>query len=464
MAFAQVPLKLVGASSQNRSHMANNELTKNWYPQIPDGNPLFPAILLPWMGSSIFSEDNGILDRGLWEWEGVLYHVLDQTLYSVSTSGVYTSIGTILGSTRCVFSSSIVGSNRQMVIAAGNVYTYDGTTLADSGLDANSVTYLNSKSIYPNGGMEFAVSGAGGAVDIQEIGSAESTPDDLLRPYAFNQWCYMFKERSIEPFYDAGVNFARIDSAIMQKGLGGFYTIANTDQALYFLADDSCIYQIIQSQLTKVSTPSIFNSIKNLNKDFATAYTMNVDGQEFYVLWFPNGMTFVYAESIGEWFNLSSGVNNEPYLASSYIRIYGKDLAVDYRTGDLIELSFDTYTDLGEPIQRRRVLPPFTSIDAGLPYGKRLLMSKIKFALQKGVGIVTGQGVNPKIMVEYSLDGGETWSTERWIEIGMMGQYLMKAEYWEMVSFYEITFRITVSDPVFTSLYTATIDVKEAGY
>ena len=91
-------------------------------------------------------------------------------------------------------------------------------------------------------------------------------------------------------------------------------------------------------------------------------------------------------------------------------------------------------------------------------------MSKIQFALQNGVGVVTGQGENPKIMVEYSLDGGETWSSERWIEIGRMGDYLKKPEFYEMVSFYEICFRITISDPVFSSLHDGTIFIKGAGY
>ena len=67
-------------------------------------------------------------------------------------------------------------------------------------------------------------------------------------------------------------------------------------------------------------------------------------------------------------------------------------------------------------------------------------------------------------MVEYSLDGGETWSTERWVEFGRMGKYLGKIKYDELVSFYEITFRITISDPVFCSLHTASINVMEDGY
>lgn len=467
MAYQSVPLKVVGVTSENRSHQANNELTKNWYPQIPEGNAISPAILLPWLGASSFGTNAGNLDRGLWVYDDTLYHVVNQTLFSVDNTGTYTSIGTIAGTQRCVFSNSRVGANYVMVICGGDVYTYDGTTLTDTTLDADASTYLNSKTIYPNGGFEFAVTGAGGPGSVTSTGSAESSPDNLLRPYAFNQWVYMFGERTIEPFYDKGTGsppLARIDNAIMQKGLGGFYTIANTDQALYFLADDSNVYQIIQSQLTKISPPSIVNQIKDLNHDTASGYTITYNGQDFYILWFNSGMSFAYIEQLGEWINLSSGTQDMPYLASSYARIYGKHIACDYRTANLVELSDTVYGELGEAIQRRRVLPPFTSRDVGMAYGKRLMMSKVKFALQKGVGLVTGQGENPKIMVEYSLDGGETWSTERWIEIGRMGDFLVKPEFWEMVSFYEITFRITISDPVFSSLHDGTIDIKGAGY
>jgi len=468
MPYAPVPLSLVGATNENRSHQATNELTKNWYPEITEGG-LAPAILLPWLGSSLFGDGSITgLDRGTHEYNSVLYRVVDQTLYSVDNVGVHTSIGTIDGTQRCIFSNSVVGSLDQMVIASGKIWTYDGSDLTDSGLTADCVTYLNSKSVYPNGGFNFAVSGSGGPTSITSTGSAESSTDDLLRPYAFNQWVYMFGTRTVEPFYDSqattGTPLARIDSAIMQKGLGGLYTVANTDLAMYFLGDDSNVYKVVQSQLTNITPPHIVNSIKDLDKDTAVGHTQTVNGQDYYILRFSTGMAYAYDEKINEWFNLSSGVDDGPHLAASYIRVYDKDIAVDYRTGKTIELSFTAYDDLGEVIQRRRVLPPFTSVNAGIPYGKRLLMDGIKFGLQTGQGLVTGQGSDPQLMVEYSLDGGETWSTERWVKFGRLGKYLVKAEYWEMVSFYEITFRITISDPVFCSLHDATINIKAGGY
>lgn len=466
MPYQTVPLRIIGGTRQNRSPQANSELTKNWYPEITPGG-INKAILLPWLGSKAFGSGPNGLDRGTHEFNGVSYHVVDQTMYSVSNVGVYTSIGTISGTQRCIFSNSVVGSLDQVVIAAGTVYTYDGATLTSSSLIADSVTYLNSKSIYPAGGFDFGVSGAGGPTNITSTGSAESSTDDLLRPYSFGQWVYMFGTKTVEPFYDTGattgVPLGRIDNAIMQKGLGGLYTVANTDQFMYFLGDDSNIYQIVQSQLTNITPPSIVNLIKDLDKSQSNAYTIVFNGQDFYVINF-DAITLVYAEQIGEWFNLSTGVNGDRHLAQSYIRIYDKHLSVDHRTGQMIELSETSYDDLGETIQRRRVLPPFSSAQVAGFTGQRLLMSKLKFALQTGVGLVTGQGSKPKIMVEYSLDGGQTWSTERWINIGKLGQFLIQAEYWEMVSFDEITFRVTISDPVFSSLHDVSIDIKAAGY
>lgn len=467
MPFQNVPLSIIGGTSQNRSHQANNQLTKNWYPELtPSG--VAPAVLLPWLGSSALGSNAVGTDRGTHEFNGVLYHVVDQTLYSVNSSGGRVSIGTIDGTQRCIFSNSVVGSLDQMVIAAGKIYTYDGTTLTETSLFADSVTYLNSKSIYPDGGFNFAVSGAGGPADITSTGSAESSTDDLLRPYAFNQWVYMFGIETIEPFYDSGATtgtpLARIDNSIMQKGLGGLYTIANTDQALYFLGDDSNVYKIIQSQLTNITPPDIVNSIKDKNKTTAYAFTIIINGQDFYILQFSTGLTYAYSEQINEWFNLSTGTGDDPYLAVSYTRAYNKHIAVDYRTGKTIELSFDAFDDLGETIQRRRVLPPLTSVNLGAGTGKRLKMSRVYFSLQTGQGLASGQGSDPRIMVEYSIDGGETFSTEQWVKFGKLGQYLLKVKFDAMVSFYEITFRITVSDPVFCSLHDASIDVKAGGY
>ena len=97
--------------------------------------------------------------------------------------------------------------------------------------------------------------------------------------------------------------------------------------------------------------------------------------------------------------------------------------------------SAHTFDELGETIQRQRILPPINASKLGIGVGKRLLISNAKFMLQTGQGLTTGQGSIPRIMIEYSIDGGDSWSKERWPEVGKLVQYLVTVECWDMVVF-----------------------------
>lgn len=466
MPYQTVPLRIIGGTSQNRSVQANNEQTKNWYPEI-SMTGRNKAILLPWYGTKAFGTSPQSTDRGAHEFLGVLYQVSGEVLYSINSTGTYTSIGTISGTQRCIFSNSTVGTLNQMVITTGaNVYTYDGTTLAVAAFAANTATYLNSKTLYDGGGNTFTVTGSGGATDITSAGAAESNADELLRPYAFGQFVYMFGTKTVEPFYDAGTGsppFVRMSGGILQKGLGALYSVTNTDQFMYFLGDDFNVYQVSQTSIVAVSPPAIVTQIAKLDTANCVSYAIVIDGQDFIIFNFGDTeLSYAYSEQTKEWFNLSSDADDGRYIGSSYVRVYGKDIMFDYSTGNAIELSATAYDDIGNTIQRRRQFLTNSAM-LGLGAGKRLLTNKAKIILQTGVGIASGQGDRPKIMVEYSKDG-ENWGLESWINIGQMGDTSPKVEVTKMFSFYDLYIRITISDPVFSSLHNASLDVKEYGY
>lgn len=468
MPYQTIPLSVVGPTSQNKSPQANSSLTKNWYPEITvDGRS--QSALLPWPGTVSFGVSPSDFDRGLHVFRNVLYHVNGNALYSVSSSGVYTKIGGIAGFSRCIFDDNGV----EMVIAVdGNAYSYDGISLVkgdnDEFANTQSVTMLNNTFLYNAELDNFFVSEAGDALNFRAAGSAESKGDDLLRPYAFSQWVYMLGEATNEPWWNAAADtlgFDRIDGGIMEKGLGGLYTVANTDQFLYFLGDDSNVYQVIQSSINLISTPEISFQLSKLNIAGAVGWTMVLDGQDFFVLNFgEDDLSYAYAEQTGIWFNLSSGVDNGRYIGSSYARVYNKHISVDFKTGNAIEITDQAFDDVGQTLQRQRTLPPINSSKLGLGAGKRLLMSKAKFMLQTGQGLASGQGSEPAIEIEFSIDGGATWEVIDWPKVGKLGQYLINVEAWQMVSFYDIQFRLTMSDPVFSSLHDGSIDLKLAGY
>lgn len=470
MPYQTVPLSIAGGTDQNKSQQANNTLTKGWYPEITL-NGRNQAALMPWPGTVAFGTNPADRERGSHVFAGTLYQVGDTTLYSVSSTGAYTSIGTIDGTDRCIFSDN----GQEMVISSdGGTYSYDGATLTKGDTatfqNTTSNTMLNNQWVYDSTRSQFFTSDAGDALTINGLNfaSAESAGDDLVRPYSYGQLIYLFGEHTIETWWNSGVGnppFDRMDRGIIQKGLISRYAIAQTDQFLYFLGDDGNAYQIVQTQVQQISTPSIAYQMSKFDLTNCTMFSVVHDGQDFIFFSFDtNNLTYVYAEQTREWFNLSLGVGNARYIGVNYHRVYDKDLMIDYRNGNVVEMSDTAYTDVGEVIQRQRILPMVNSSKLGLGAGKRLLMNKAKFMLQTGQGLATGQGSDPQIMIEHSTDGGASWSTASWPKVGRMGKYLLNVEYWKMVSFYDIQFRLTMSDPVFSSLHDGSIDIKQGGY
>ena len=83
--------------------------------------------------------------------------------------------------------------------------------------------------------------------------------------------------------------------------------------------------------------------------------------------------------------------------------------------------------------------------------------------MEMGTGLITGQGEDPKIMIEASYDGGKSWDTGTWMRVGRLGETNIRAEWFNMKSFYDLIIRITTSDPVAYNIYSGAIDLKLAG-
>ena len=361
-----------------------------------------------------------------------------------------------------------------VITTGGDTYSYDGTTLTTA-TDPDfqspaSNTMLNNQWIYDGTGEKFWVSDAGDPLTLAALNNAEaeSRGDPLSRAYAFKQWVYLFGTESIEPWYNSGVGdppFDRIDNGIMEKGLGALHSVSHTDNFMYFYGDDDNIYQVVQTQIKNITPPYLNYQLSQLDKSAAIGNCIQLDGQDFYQISFGSKeLTYCYSEQTGAWFNLSTGTTDDRYVGTDLVKVYDTIIGFDLATSNAIELDDATYTDLGAVIVRERVFPPLNSAKLDLGAGKRLIMDMAKFIMETGQGLNTGQGVKPKIMVSAAQDGARTFSTERWINFGQMGEFLINVEFWEMISFYDISFKITVSDPVFCSLHDASVRVKLDGY
>ena len=82
--------------------------------------------------------------------------------------------------------------------------------------------------------------------------------------------------------------------------------------------------------------------------------------------------------------------------------------------------------------------------------------------METGVGIVSGQGSDPVVILQISDDGGRTWGTEMREKIGKLGHFQTGVRWTALGAFYERILRVRVSDPVFLSIHSASADL-EAG-
>jgi hypothetical protein len=114
------------------------------------------------------------------------------------------------------------------------------------------------------------------------------------------------------------------------------------------------------------------------------------------------------------------------------------------------------------PLQRTRVTASINGDLLGAK-GKRTQMSRLELIMETGVGLVSGQGDNPRIMIEASYDGGRSWSHGTWAKTGRLGEFVLKVEWFSLRTFLDMMIRVSSTDPVNYSIYSGTIDLRLAG-
>jgi hypothetical protein len=464
--FNRMEYPAIGQSYESPSLPASAQRTVNMYPEaIPDGLKQIVLHQFPGLSkqlSGITSE----FDRGCHVFLGELYQVAGGTLYKVTDGFSRVAIGGIAGGDRV----SIADNGTIMVIVTnGNgEYTYDGATLSSVTLGQNpsNVEYLNSRFLYDDDDGRVAVSSVAlTTIPAGNYFSPESAPDPLVRSFVFNQFVYLFGENSIEPWQNVTSGtppFQRMNGAIVENlGLIGKDAIASTEKAIYFVSDDGDAQQLQGFQPTQISTVAVNNEWRQYTLTDAIVQTVRILSLDFVIFSFPtSGKTWGYVEQYGLWFELETGVAGGRWLGNTLIEAYGKRLVADYATGNIYELNPDTYTDNALTTVRERIFRPLAGEQLGKPR-QWYQMTELGLAVETGVGGLEER--EPLIAISFSVDGGRTWSNDRFKQLGQAGEYLPDVSINTNQHFKDLTVRLRYTEPNKFSLYSAYIDIRESG-
>ena len=420
------------------------------------GLSLFCAIgAQPWRGGHVVQKASTLM-----------YVVAGNKLYSLTTAGVATERGTLNTSVGRVAMSD---NGTQIMITDGtNGYTYTiaTTTLAEitdaQYPDAASVNlFLDGYTIVnvPDSGS-FQISSAYDATAwaALDVKTAEGDPDNLVTLAKRNRQLFAIGDISIEVFYNSGnavFPFDRVNGVIIDAGCVAKWSVAEVNSNLMWLAKDKggTGFVIMLEGYTprRVSTPALEDAIAGYEMSDAFAWSYHRSGHIFYVLTFPtNAETWVFDVSTNLWHKRETYGCNGRHAANGHVFFNGKHYVGDYRNGNVYELSETVYTDNTEQIERWRT-SPYAYAD-----NREIEFANFEVMFESGVG--NSDCDDPQAMMQYSDDGGHTWSNERWKSIGEIGEYGQRAIWRRMGKATQRIFKVKVSDPVKVVMINASIN------
>lgn len=454
------PVLFATESYQSRSLPLSAQRCVNMFMerQPPDAKTQTPVFGIP--GMTVWSMPGSGPIRGMETMAGILYVVSGQALYSITSLGLATQIGLpiVVGTGRV----SMAENGTQLVIvtgSAGYIYDINGSTFtqitAAAFYPAKTVTFYDNYFVFDRAGTnQFFISGIldGNSYNGLDFASAESSAKNIVGIVQNLQLLYIFSEDHFEIWYDAGTAdfpFQRYTGGIIWRGCGSAYSIIKQDEVIFFLGDDGIFYRIEGSQPQRISTHAIETIIATeTDQSSINCFTETLEGHKFIYMVLPNARrTLVYDTTTQMWHERvscdSSGFDLGRWRVNCAIAAYGMTLYGDYYDGAISKRDWNIYTERGNIIKALLHSKPYAQDKL------RVFCQRLELDMETGVGLTTGQGSNPQVMLRYSKDGGKTWSQlQQWRSLGLIGEFLKRLRWLRLGVAYQWVFEVTISDPV----------------
>jgi hypothetical protein len=431
---------ILGSSYVTRSINAADARMVNLFPEIIPEGGLEPAFLNRAPGLRLLASIGNGPIRGLWDFSPnstTAFVVSGNQLFKIDTSYTPTLLGTVAGTGPV----SMADNGTQLFIAAnGPGYIYNNTTnvfqqITDPDFPgAVTVGYLNGYFVFnePNSQRIWVTSLLDGlSIDPLEFKEAMGSPDGVTGLIVDHSEVWVFGTNSVEVWYDAATldyPFERIQGAFNEIGCISPYSLAKLDNGVFWLGSDArgkgIVYRANGYTGTRISTHAVEWQIQQYNDiSDAVAYTYQQDGHAFYVLIFPSAnTTWVYDVATQAWHERAGFANGEFTRHRSNCQMaFNNEIVVgDFQNGNIYAFDLEDYSDNG---QIQKWYRTWRALPTGQNNFKRTAQHSLQLNCEAGVGLNTGQGSDPQVMLRWSDDGGHTWSNEHWAPIGQIGAY-----------------------------------------
>lgn len=397
--------------------------------------------------------------------------------YELFSGGTTTLRGTISADTNPATISYDGPTGGHLFITSGGVgygYTLATNTLTSNitSLPATMGAFLSDRFL--------ALDAHTSSLQISDLLSLNFNPTQIaVRSLAADPWVamtvingliYLWGARTGEAWYDAGASpypFAWQQGAFWEQGIAAPFSATRSGSPLLWIGQNvygaRVIYQMNGFVPQRVSTHAVEQALSSYSTVADCSAVVYQDrGHLFYVSTFPTGgQTWALDVPLGQsgwaergFWNTTTG-SYQPWRVSTLWYGFGQLLVGDSQSGTIYSYSPTVYTDMGGAPLRRLRQPPQVAFE-----DKRIRYTRLQLRMDVGIGLPTGQGSDPQVMLSSSNDGGKTFGAERWTSAGPIGTYNTRVFWTRLGQARRRVDQVVVSDPVPFRIVDATLDYQ----
>ncbi len=433
------------------------------------------------------------------------YGVNGTTFWAILPNGAMVAFGTVpddgLPVSMAGAKPTILTGNGSLAIAsAGRLFIYSGGVFAEVAIGANFfgadyVTWIDGYFIVLQRALsQYQISDladpSGLTWNALDVSGTLGQADKIQALIADKEYLYLIGSRRGEIHYNsgnAGFPFVIESGAFIENGIGANYSICQSNNSIYWL-DQSARGggSAVRSEgliTRRVSTHPIETIWANKDPRKGKVYPTIADCITFSFIW--HGHTFIkwiFPTADASWLYDATESDLRGYpvwteatftdglgtahacLERDHCYAYGIHIVgsggAEGAPGVIYRYDASAYYDAPNPAAVIDGMPGFAGFPivrdriVRLPWngGLRQFLDRLEFEIQRGVGLDTGQGSDPQMLIRISRDGGATWGPERSLAMGAGGEYARRVLANRLGSYRDGALWVRITDPVFAAL------------
>lgn len=396
---------------------------------------------------------------------GLLYVVSGGVLYSVTSAAVATSLGTVSSADSDELD---IDSNDTAVVVVNppDAYYYDSSLHAITDADftsrgAGDVEFCDNYMLFrqPDTGIFFGADlGSPSSFDALNFATAEGGTDTLVGMKVDHRQVVLFGEKTVEIWENTGVAgfpFEALRPGFVEIGCINGRSVAKVDNSLLWVADDYTVRRLNGLTPERVSNHAVEQWLRTVDVSTLRGGSYSLEGHLVYVLRADLGC-YCFNVTTGFWFERAT-YDELTWLWRFPVRFAGKVLVGSTVDGTIAELAPEVYAELGDTLRAEWTYQPVYN------EGARAFHDRLDMVIESGVGLTSGQGSDPQIMLSFSDDGGQTWFNLPNRSLGAIGARNTRVSWSGLGSCASVhgrVYRAAVSDPVKVAVTDTILQVR----